>query len=133
MGGLTVIQDEVVYSNDKRKKWAYHIILELNKILALDFDAGIANQSITAKWRTSSGNFDGTEDAAAIPNSDAGGYKFDLGGGIYYTKRIICRFIINPFKSTINQWKGNGDDKIMYSNKCVIITLWRATIMNSVF
>lgn len=87
--GLTIIQDEIgpLQSLNAKIALAYHYRINQG-VLALGLEGGIFNQSIAAKWRTSSGNFDGTEDAA-IPNSDAGATTFDLGGGLYYyTKEL---------------------------------------------
>ncbi|MCB0802656.1 MAG: type IX secretion system membrane protein PorP/SprF [Flavobacteriales bacterium] len=113
--GLTVIQDEIgpIQTTNAKLGLSYHLRIKQG-ILALGFDAGIANQSITAKWRTSSGNFDGTEDAA-IPNSDAGGYKFDLGGGIYYyTKELYVGLSSTHLNQPLINGKGSGDDKYVF-------------------
>ena len=82
--GLTIIQDEIgpIQSLNAKLAIAYHHRISQGN-LAIGIEAGMFNQSINAEWRTSSGNFDGTEDAA-IPNAEAGATSFDLGGGLYY-------------------------------------------------
>ncbi len=87
--GLTVIQDEIgpIQSLNLKVALSYHKRLGQG-VVSVGLEGGIFNQSIQANWRTSTGNFDGTEDAA-IPNSEAGATTFDLGGGIYYyTKQL---------------------------------------------
>lgn len=87
--GLTFIQDEIgpIQSLNAKLALSYHHRISQG-VLAIGIEGGIFNQSINAEWRTSSGNFDGTEDAA-IPNSEAGATSFDLGGGLYYyTKEL---------------------------------------------
>lgn len=82
--GLTVIQDEIgpIQSLNAKIALSYHKRINQG-ILSIGLEGGIFNQSIKADWRTSSGNFDGTEDIA-IPNSEAGSTTLDIGGGLYY-------------------------------------------------
>ncbi len=82
--GLTILQDEIgpIKSLNAKLALSYHHRISQG-VLAIGLEGGMFNQSINGKWRTSSGNFDGTEDLA-IPNSEAGEPVFDLGGGLYY-------------------------------------------------
>lgn len=87
--GLTLIQDEIgpISSLNVKLSLAYHHRINQG-VLAIGLAPGIFNQSISADWRTSEGNFDGTEDPS-IPNSEAGATQFDLGFGLYYyTKEL---------------------------------------------
>ena len=88
-GGLTLIQDQIgpINSLNVKLSFAYHHRINQG-VLAVGIAPGIFNQSITADWRTSEGNFDGTEDPS-IPNSDAGATNFDLGFGLYYYTREL--------------------------------------------
>lgn len=109
--GLTIIQDEIgpIQTTNAKLALSYHYRISQG-VLAIGLEGGIANQSITAKWRTSSGNFDGTEDVA-IPNSDAGGYKFDIGGGLYYyTKELYVGLSSTHLNQPLIKGKGKGDD-----------------------
>src|SRR5690554_324952 len=83
-GGLTIIQDEIgpIRSLNVKAALSYHHRIQQG-VLSVGLDFGIFNQSIKGDWRTSSGNFDGTEDPS-IPNSEAESTTFDLGGGLYY-------------------------------------------------
>jgi len=83
-GGLSIMQDELgpIKSLNVKLAASYHYRIQQG-VLAIGLDFGIFNQSINGEWRTSSGNFDGTEDPS-IPNSEAGKTSFDLGGGLYY-------------------------------------------------
>lgn len=87
--GLTLIQDEIgpINSLNVKFSFAYHYRIKQG-VLALGISPGIFNQSISADWRTSEGNFDGTEDPS-IPNSEAGATNFDLGFGAYYYTREL--------------------------------------------
>jgi type IX secretion system PorP/SprF family membrane protein len=82
--GLTVMQDELgpIRSINVKAALSYHYRIQQG-VLSIGLDFGVFNQSIKGDWRTSSGNFDGTEDPS-IPNSEAGKTSFDLGGGLYY-------------------------------------------------
>ncbi len=87
--GLSIIQDEIgpINSLNVKLSLAYHHRINQG-VLAIGLSPGIFNQSISADWRTSEGNFDGTEDPS-IPNSEAGATQFDLGFGLYYyTKEL---------------------------------------------
>lgn len=85
--GLSVMQDQLgpVKSLNVKAALSYHYRIQQG-VLSIGLDFGIFNQSIDGDWRTSSGNFDGTEDPS-IPNSEAGKTTFDLGGGLYYYTR----------------------------------------------
>lgn len=82
--GLTIIQDEIgpIQSINAKGALSYHKVIARGT-LSLGLEFGIFNQSLQADWRTSEGNFDGTEDPR-IPNSEAGATSFDLGLGLYY-------------------------------------------------
>ncbi|MBL4710231.1 MAG: type IX secretion system membrane protein PorP/SprF [Flavobacteriales bacterium] len=87
--GLTFIQDEIgpIQSLNAKLSMAYHYRIAQG-VLAGGLEVGIFNQSINGKWRTSEGNFDGTEDPK-IPNSEAGATALDIGAGLYYyTKEL---------------------------------------------
>lgn len=87
--GLTVIQDELgpIQSLNAKLALAYHHRINQG-VLSIGLDFGIFNQSINGEWRTSEGNFDGTEDPS-IPNAEAGQTVLDLGGGLYYYTREL--------------------------------------------
>ena len=87
--GLTVIQDEIgpINSLNVKLALAYHYRIAQG-VLGKGIEPGLFNQSISADWRTSEGNFDGTEDPF-IPNSEAGATVFDLGLGLYYYTREL--------------------------------------------
>jgi len=87
--GLTLIQDEIgpINSLNVKMSFAYHHRIKQG-MLSVGIAPGIFNQSISADWRTSEGNFDGTEDPS-IPNSEAGATQFDLGFGLYYYTRDL--------------------------------------------
>ncbi len=88
-GGLTIIQDAIgpISSLNVKGAISYHHRIQQG-VLAGGLEFGLFNQSINGQWRTSEGNFDGTEDVA-IPNSEAGATTFDLGFGLYYyTKEL---------------------------------------------
>lgn len=87
--GLTIIQDKIgpIQSLNVKAAISYHYRLGQG-VLAGGLELGIFNQSINNDWRTSEGNFDGTEDSS-IPNDQVGATKFDLGLGFYYyTKEL---------------------------------------------
>lgn len=83
-GGLTVIQDEIgpIESINVKGALAYHHRINQG-VLSVGLEFGMFNQSINPDWRTSEGNFDGTEDPS-IPNAETGVTNFDLGFGLYY-------------------------------------------------
>lgn len=87
--GITIIQDEIgpIQSLNAKGALSYHHTISQG-VLSAGVEFGIFNQSINGKWRTSEGNFDGTEDPR-IPNSEAGATSLDLGFGLYYyTKKM---------------------------------------------
>lgn len=70
--GLTIIQDEIgpIQSINAKIAGAYHYPIAQG-VLSGGLEFGIFNQSINGQWRTSEGNFDGSEDPR-IPNAEAG-------------------------------------------------------------
>ncbi len=87
--GISIIQDEIgpINSLNIKVPLAYHYRIAQG-VLSGGLELGIFNQSIKGDWRTSEGNFDGTEDPF-IPNDEAGATTFDLGLGVYYyTKEL---------------------------------------------
>ena len=87
--GLTFIQDEIgpIRSLNAKAAFSYQYRIQQG-VLSGGLELGIFNQSINGDWRTSEGNFDGTEDPR-IPNSEAGSTTLDVGFGLYYyTKKL---------------------------------------------
>lgn len=82
--GLSIIQDEIgpIQSLNVKGALAYHHRINQG-VLSFGVEFGMFNQSINGVWRTSEGNFDGTEDPS-IPNAETGVTNFDLGLGLYY-------------------------------------------------
>lgn len=87
--GLTFIQDEIgpIQSINAKLALAYHHRINQG-VLSIGLDFGIFNQSINGDWRTSEGNFDGTEDPR-IPDAEVGNWNIDLSAGLYYYTREL--------------------------------------------